>query len=753
MPMKNRPDISIVMSVYNNAETLPASLDSILSQEGVELEFIVIDDGSTDASGKILDETAGRDPRLRVVHKENEGLTRALIDGCAMASAPWIARQDADDVSLPGRLAAQLSLSRLHPDAVLISSWGRTVGPEREFLCEVRRPIDPDEAFDQIRDQKIGPPSHGSVMFSKRAYEACGGYRPEFYYAQDSDLWLRIISEGTVVYAQGVFYEYRLSPSAISGVSRDLQSRFGELGQRCHQARKAGESEEPFLQEAERVRLQALTAKKCRIKKKGQWVSFYHIGSLLAERNPHKACMYFRKAIRSNPLALRAYGKLLLNHRLIGQNRGKNLSVKVEALRLLFIVDACDDGGISTYVENLADALHACGRALQIVLWNDTDRGLSEKPKEWWSRLNTVYFRFQGSSCSRDVSEAMGLRNFLNGYTVILSQMFPWVSPWLKKEWVAGRRGWIHYEVAHSTERGFYDLGKMARATASRLVAVSDEIAESLRPLVVGSPVQVSVLRGGIPLADASFSLEQCHRDCEAPIRLCYVGRLENGIKRVYDLVGLCAELEQRGVPFKITVIGDGACRQDLQAKLESMVSGGNLVVFTGRIPHNEVLGQLRTQDILLVFSSTEGWPMVMLEAMLQGTVVVGTCVGGLRANITHRENGFLFDVGDLLGAACIIEELILNSDLREGVRKNARLHVINTSGNLSRAKELMTWIESDRESLRPPRPYVFWPSPLRTLIEMPFVPRVVYHQLRRGNLSAKPMNRQTPRSKKDCVQ
>jgi len=116
-------DISVVMSVFNNADTLPSALESILSQEGVDFEFIVIDDGSTDGSGEILDEVATRDSRLKVVHKQNEGLTRALIEGCAVASAPWIARQDADDRSLPGRLRAQLDRA-LQPDAPVLVTCG-----------------------------------------------------------------------------------------------------------------------------------------------------------------------------------------------------------------------------------------------------------------------------------------------------------------------------------------------------------------------------------------------------------------------------------------------------------------------------------------------------------------------------------------------------------------------------------------------------------------------------------------------------
>ncbi len=85
--MDSFPDISVVMSVYNNADTLPAALESVLSQEGIELEFIVIDDGSTDGSGEILDEMATRDSRLKIIRKQNEGLTRALISVSARASA------------------------------------------------------------------------------------------------------------------------------------------------------------------------------------------------------------------------------------------------------------------------------------------------------------------------------------------------------------------------------------------------------------------------------------------------------------------------------------------------------------------------------------------------------------------------------------------------------------------------------------------------------------------------------------------
>ena len=70
------------MSVYNGASNLAATMNSILSQEGVSFEFIVVNDGSTDKTGEILDDFARRDSRVRIIHQENYGLTRALINGC-----------------------------------------------------------------------------------------------------------------------------------------------------------------------------------------------------------------------------------------------------------------------------------------------------------------------------------------------------------------------------------------------------------------------------------------------------------------------------------------------------------------------------------------------------------------------------------------------------------------------------------------------------------------------------------------------
>src|SRR5512141_2098427 len=88
------PLVSVVMGVRNGAASLAATVDSLTGQEGVDLEIVVINDGSSDATGALLAARAAADPRLRVLERPGRGLTRSLIEGCQLARGQFIARQD-----------------------------------------------------------------------------------------------------------------------------------------------------------------------------------------------------------------------------------------------------------------------------------------------------------------------------------------------------------------------------------------------------------------------------------------------------------------------------------------------------------------------------------------------------------------------------------------------------------------------------------------------------------------------------------
>src|SRR5690242_12324875 len=111
------------MPVYNAALFLPESTASILNQTFRDFEFIIINDGSTDESASILAEYEKLDTRVCVYHQNNEGMIAALNCGCRLARGKYIARMDADDVSLPTRLETQFKYLEERPQIGILGTW------------------------------------------------------------------------------------------------------------------------------------------------------------------------------------------------------------------------------------------------------------------------------------------------------------------------------------------------------------------------------------------------------------------------------------------------------------------------------------------------------------------------------------------------------------------------------------------------------------------------------------------------------
>ena len=218
--MAGLPQVSVVMSVYNGAGHLAETLDSVLSQQDCDFEFIVVDDGSSDNTATILDEYASRDTRLCVIHQENTGLTRALIRGCAEARGEFIARQDAGDISLPGRLKLQSDFLQKHPEAVMTGCAVQFTGPLHEPLYTASKPMLQLDAGFRILDiaHLSGPPHHGATMFRRDAYQKAGGYRAAFVVAQDIDLWLRLSEQGQCLGMAEVPVPVNGVPEATTGI-------------------------------------------------------------------------------------------------------------------------------------------------------------------------------------------------------------------------------------------------------------------------------------------------------------------------------------------------------------------------------------------------------------------------------------------------------------------------------------------------------------------------------------------------------
>lgn len=183
------PRITVLMAVHNTpSHYLDAAIESILAQTFRDFELLIVDDGSDESTYLRLQLQAARDPRI-VVHrlKENIGLTRALNTGLELARGVYIARQDADDVSLPERLDRTLAflednpqLSAAGTQVSLIDAEGHTVGSMR---CE----------SELNRLKRRNTLVHGSMMFRKAAIERIGRYDERMRLSQDYEVYLRMM--------------------------------------------------------------------------------------------------------------------------------------------------------------------------------------------------------------------------------------------------------------------------------------------------------------------------------------------------------------------------------------------------------------------------------------------------------------------------------------------------------------------------------------------------------------------------------
>lgn len=307
------PEVSVVMGVYNGVEYLEQTIESILSQEGCDLEFVVVDDGSTDETGRILDEWAARDSRLRVIHQQNTGLTRALIRGCAEAHGEFVARQDVGDVSFPDRLRKQVEVLRRHPRAVMATCAHHFVGPQGEHMGDVQ-PRHSPAAWTQILragdEATLYGPHHGTLMFRREAYVAAGGYRPEFYYAQDLDLWTRLAAIGTLEYTTEVLYQVGFTHGCLSARFGEEQRQLRRLIAVATRARARGEPEDDMLATAAKVRGVGNSASAA---SDPDTDTDYFVGSCLSARGDARAHGYFRRVLRHRPFHIKAWAKLLLS--------------------------------------------------------------------------------------------------------------------------------------------------------------------------------------------------------------------------------------------------------------------------------------------------------------------------------------------------------------------------------------------------------------------------------------------------------
>jgi len=209
--MVSKPRIDVIMSVYNGEKYLREAIESILKQTYTNFKFIIVDDGSNDSSFDIIDSFA--DERIEVIRNErSEGLTKRLNKALRVAQGKYVARQDADDVSLPSRFESQVDFLEKHPEVDVLGTGIYLIDDEGNRIGERTTHPSPSRQIFLERNEVF----HGSAMIRRDALEAVGGYNELFKYSQDYDLWLRLAKERNIRNLQTPLYAFRMHRSSIS---------------------------------------------------------------------------------------------------------------------------------------------------------------------------------------------------------------------------------------------------------------------------------------------------------------------------------------------------------------------------------------------------------------------------------------------------------------------------------------------------------------------------------------------------------
>ena len=195
--------VSILMATYNAANYLSDAVDSILNQSYSDFECLILDDGSTDNTLEILEQYD--DPRLKIYTKDRcEGLPKALNYLLAQTESEFVARQDADDISLPERIKQQFEYLRTNQKVCVLGTRAHTIDKNGKTIGITPLPTNVSEDL-RHRNSVV----HGSVMFRREIIVKSGGYDEFFGRGQDYELWQRISRCHEIAILPTVLYKFR----------------------------------------------------------------------------------------------------------------------------------------------------------------------------------------------------------------------------------------------------------------------------------------------------------------------------------------------------------------------------------------------------------------------------------------------------------------------------------------------------------------------------------------------------------------
>jgi glycosyltransferase involved in cell wall biosynthesis len=217
----SRPDnplVTVLMPCYNSSDYLESCIESILSQSYANFELLIVEDGSTDDTPKILKKY--QDKRIRcITNIVNKGVTFSLNKGLKLAKGEYLARMDADDIMLPNRLALQVDFMEKNPDYGMVGGWHEVINQKGRVIQKLERFTD----HNQLKLQMLfsNPFMHPAITIRTKLLKQLK-YNEKFELCEDYELWTRVSSVAKVANLPHYLLQYRLHGNNLSNSNGEL---------------------------------------------------------------------------------------------------------------------------------------------------------------------------------------------------------------------------------------------------------------------------------------------------------------------------------------------------------------------------------------------------------------------------------------------------------------------------------------------------------------------------------------------------
>lgn len=226
------PTVSVVMPVRGDGRFLEDALKSVYRQCETHLEIICVDDGLTHHAETVIREFNSTARNIRILRNNGRGIVAALNTGLREACGEFVARMDADDISLPNRFAAQLTFLRRHPDVAALGTQAMLIDEDGKVVRRLRTPVGSARLYRAL-DVSCAI-IHPTVMMRLAAIRKLGGYRVGFDGAEDYELWLRLRRVSKLDNLPGPFLLYRSHTEQVSVRNQLRQARMAAIASVGH---------------------------------------------------------------------------------------------------------------------------------------------------------------------------------------------------------------------------------------------------------------------------------------------------------------------------------------------------------------------------------------------------------------------------------------------------------------------------------------------------------------------------------------